>query len=387
MAEQIITGINSFLSDPLYNKINRHAIVTNDVAKTTDCILSRVALLQNEFNLVKIFSPEHGINVKGADGVYQKNSKDKYTGLPVISLYGDHLFPKAEDLSDVDIVLFDIPDVGCRFYTYLWTMTYVMEACAKYGKQLIILDRPNPLGGILSLAEGPMLDEETCSSFIGRWSIPVRHSCTLGELALYFSATKIKDLDLKTIPVLNWQRKQFAGTPGFDFYPTSPAIKNSAAALLYPGTGLLEGIYINEGRGTENPFSIFGAPWIEAEILANAMQSKKLTGIIFNPCKYIPTESLYKGEKCNGLELIISDTSVFNPVNTGIELLKTLFQLFPGETRERLYKTLANPSGRGHLDKLIGINNSFEKLKSGIDIQTNVSKFWPSEITPFLLYK
>src|SRR6186997_902291 len=202
--QQVISGIDAFLQDPEVNKDSRFAIVTNNAAFTSDRILSRLSLLNKGFNLIKIFSPEHGIAVKGADGSYQKNAIDIKTALPIISLYGDRLMPTEEDLTDIDIVLFDIPDVGCRFYTYLWTMTYVMEACAKYNKRLIILDRPNPIGGNLEMVEGPMMDEKTCASFIGRWSIPIRHSCTVGELANYFSGKKLNGLDLKIVQIKNW---------------------------------------------------------------------------------------------------------------------------------------------------------------------------------------
>jgi len=147
--QQVISGIDIFLQDPEVNKNLRFAIVANNAAFTSARILSRLKLVDKGFNLVKIFSPEHGISVKGADGSYQKDAIDIKTALPIISLYGDRLMPTEEDLKDIDIVLFDIPDVGCRFYTYLWTMTYVMEACAKYNKQLIILDRPNPISGNL----------------------------------------------------------------------------------------------------------------------------------------------------------------------------------------------------------------------------------------------
>lgn len=201
--QRVIPGIDTFLQQCELYKSRRLGLVTNNAAFTSDGLLSRLALLKNEFNLKKIFSPEHGISVKGEDGVYQKHSIDIKTDLPIISLYSDRLMPTEEDLSDIDVVLFDIPDVGCRFYTYLWTMTYVMEACAKYKKQLIILDRPNPIGGSLNMAEGPMLDEINCSSFIGRWSIPIRHCCTIGELANYFSAKKINGIDLKIISVKN----------------------------------------------------------------------------------------------------------------------------------------------------------------------------------------
>ena len=382
---QIITGIDSFLSAPKEDKNSRFAMVTNNAAFTSDRILSRLALVKDGFNLIRIFSPEHGISVKGADGVYQKHSTDIKTDLPIISLYGDRLLPTEEDLSDIDIVLFDIPDVGCRFYTYLWTMTYVMEACAKYNKQLIILDRPNPIGGDLDMAEGPMLDENNCSSFIGRWPIPIRHSCTLGELALYFAEKRIKGLDLKIIPVKNWSRNQMAGIPGFEFYPTSPAIQNISTALVYPGMGLLEGINLNEGRGTDKPFLKFGAPWINAEEMHEGLLDKLIFGIKTKPCSFVPDDSLYKGEVCNGLELTITDEKTIQPVSFGIKLISLLFNLYPQHITERAYVTNANPTGRGHLDKLLGIKNAFDVISSNASIETNIST-WPEEIGFCLIY-
>jgi uncharacterized protein YbbC (DUF1343 family) len=294
--------------------------------------------------------------------------------------------PAEEDLKDIDIVLFDIPDVGCRFYTYLWTMTYVMEACAKYNKQLIILDRPNPISGNLEMAEGPMLDEKECSSFIGRWSVPVRHACTLGELANYFSHKKVNGLDLKIIRTKNWQRNQIAGTDGFDFYPTSPAIKNISTALVYPGVGLLEGINVNEGRGTDKPFMQFGAPWIDSEEFKKELNKKNITGVEMKTCSYLPTDSLYKDEKCYGLELTVTDANQFHPVAFGIQVISALFKLYPLYIKERAYVTNVNPSGGGHLDKLLGIRHAFDLLKRGETIQMDVSRLWPAEMTPHLLY-
>ena len=385
--QQVISGIDTFLQEPEANKNSKFAIVTNNAAFTSAGILSRLELVDKRFNLAKIFSPEHGISVKGEDGVYQKDSIDIKTALPIISLYGDRLMPGEEDLEDIDIVLFDIPDVGCRFYTYLWTMTYVMEACAKYNKQLIILDRPNPIGGNLEMAEGPMLDEKECSSFIGRWSIPVRHSCTLGELANYFSHKKVKGLDLKIITAKNWQRNQVAGAKGFDFYPTSPAIKNIPTALVYPGMGLLEGIHVNEGRGTDKPFMQFGAPWINSENIKEELKKKNMKGVDMNPCSYLPTDSLYKDEKCYGLELNVTDAYQFHPVAFGIHVIAALFKLYPSHVKERAYVTNANPSGGGHLNKLLGIKNAFDLFKSNASIETEVFNYWQKEISSYLLYK
>jgi uncharacterized protein YbbC (DUF1343 family) len=380
--QQVISGIDVFLQDPEVNKNSRFAIVTNNAAFTSDRILSRLALVEKGFNLVKIFSPEHGISVKGADGSYQNDSIDIKTALPIISLYGDRLMPTEDDLKDIDIVLFDIPDVGCRFYTYLWTMTYVMEACAKYNKPLIILDRSNPIGGNIEMAEGPMLDEKNCASFIGRWSIPIRHSCTLGELATYFSKKKIKGLDLKVISVKNWSRDQITN----DFYPTSPAIQNVSTALVYPGMGLFEGINVNEGRGTDKPFLQFGAPWVNADELHLELNNKKIFGIDLRACSYVPTDSLYKGETCNGLELNLTDANKFYPVAFGVDLISALFKLFPREIKERAYITNVNPTGGGHLDKLLGIKNAFELFRSNTSTETNVSDHWPEEIANSLFY-
>lgn len=166
MSSQILFGIDHFLQQRKYKK-KRLALVTNDAALTSQGNKTRIALLQNGFNLVRLFSPEHGVNANAADGTFVQNSIDMITSLRSISLYGDHFAPTEKEVEDLDFILFDIPDVGCRFYTYLWTMTYVMEACAAYNKPLLILDRPNPISGNISLAEGPMADE-SCSSFIGR---------------------------------------------------------------------------------------------------------------------------------------------------------------------------------------------------------------------------
>ena len=384
--QQVIPGIDGFLQKTELFKNHRLGLVTNNAAFTSGRLLSRLALLKNGFNLVKIFSPEHGISVKGEDGVYQSHSTDIKTDLPVISLYGDRLMPSEEDLAGTDVILFDIPDVGCRFYTYLWTMTYVMEACAKYNKQLIILDRPNPIGGDLSKTEGPMLDEINCSSFIGRWSMPVRHSCTLGELANYFLAKKVNGLDLKIIAAQNWKRDRIAGTDGFDFYPTSPAIQNISTALVYPGMGLLEGINVNEGRGTAHPFMQFGASWINAEELKTVIIQKDLPGIDIKSCSYIPIDSLYKNENCNGLELKITDPGKFRPVSFGMHLIAALHKLYPDQVKERAYVTNANPSGKGHLDKLLGIKNASDLFRHETAIKTEVSGAWSMEVGSYLLY-
>lgn len=384
--EKVLFGIDYLLLQKNKFQGYRLALATNNAATTSSGESSRIALLKADFAIAKLFSPEHGLTAQGEDGAYQNNSTDSLTQLPIISLYSEHLMPTAEDMVDIDMVLFDIPDVGCRFYTYLWTMTYVMEACALHNKPLVILDRPNPIGGDIDRAEGPMLDEKNCSSFIGRWDIPVRHSCTLGELAIYFSATRNIDIDLKVIPLKNWERNQLPSENNWRFNPTSPAISTIETALCYPGSGLFEGINVNEGRGSNKPFTIFGAPWINASLLLKKITTLNLPGVQFSEIQYAPSGSLYAGEICFGLSLLITNENTFLPVQTGITIIQNLFSLFPDQCRERLYKTVANPSGEKHLDKLLGIENSFLTLKEGNKISTDLKNDWKEKITPFLVY-
>lgn len=377
-------GIDILLQQPAY-KHKRIALVTNNAATTSTGELSRSALLKKGFNITSIFSPEHGISTTGEDGAFQHNITDTVTGLPVISLYGNKSAPTANDLQDIDWVLFDIPDVGCRFYTYLWTMTHVMEACALNHKPLTVLDRPNPIGAELSKAEGPFLDEQNCSSFIGRWNIPLKHCCTFGELALYFAAEKNIRVQLSIIKAANWQRHQTA-VHDFFFTATSPAIQHIQAALLYPGTGLLEGVNVNEGRGTAKPFQQFGAPWINAEQLQHNVQQKNIPGLFSTAVSYIPVSGLYHNQRCNGLQLHIRNETEFHAVQTGITLLQCLQQLYPQYIKERLYKTNANPTGSGHLSKLLGISNAFQKLQTQQPVITELQQEWAGKINPFLLY-
>ena len=387
-SHKLLFGVDHFLQRADKFSHLQFALVTNDAATTSDGTLSRIDLLRKGIKLTKLFSPEHGLTAQGEDGSFQTNITDIATGLPVISLYGDRLKPSGEDLADIDAVLFDIPDIGCRFYTYLWTMTYIMEACAEFNKPLFILDRPNPLSGDLNLIEGPMLDEANCSSFIGRWSIPVRHSCSLGELANYFAATRIKALDLQISQVQNWNREQTVINAKWLFVPPSPAIPGADTALLYPGIGLLEGINVNEGRGTDDPFKILGAPWINAAQIHEEFENLKLPGIIARPYSYEPGFGLYCNEKCHGLQLKIADIFSFRPVRMGLELINLIASLYPGNCKERLYKTTANPTGERHLDKLTGIYHSFEKIKDKelIDLGQDMSA-WKEVIDPYLLYQ
>lgn len=360
------------------------ALVTNEAARSFTGIHSRALLLQNGYKLQRLFSPEHGLLATGADGAPQPDGTDALTGLPVTSLYGEKLAPPAAALQETDLVVFDVPDVGCRFYTYLWTLTHVMEACAAYQKPLLVLDRPNPTGAVLSAAEGPWLDEQHCASFLGRWRMPLRHACTLGELARWFAATRLPQLELEVVPVQGYQRHHTA-LHDFPFIPTSPAIPTIQTAFAYPATCLLEGLNVNEGRGTEAPFRYCGAPWIDGANWCRALQQQLPPGVQVEPIRYTAAAPPYEGETCGGLLLTVTDHRVFKPVETGLLLIRTLHQCYPQLLQERPYPTAVNPSGTGHLNRLLGQPHAFSLATAGA-LSTDVSG-WEEAMAASLLYQ
>jgi uncharacterized protein YbbC (DUF1343 family) len=349
-------GIDRVLAQSPAWKNSRIALVTNHAATTNTLVPSRLALLQAGFRIEKLFSPEHGLDVKGADGHKMHDGIDAVTALPVVSLYSQKLAPTAEDLEEVDLVVFDIPDVGSRFYTYLWTMTHVMEACAAHGKKMIILDRPNPVSGRMDLAEGPTL-EEAQASFIGRWPIPIRHSCTLGELAVYFNKEKKLGCDLDVIRCNGWDREMFQPDWGTTFVATSPAIRRFEAMLLYPGLCLLEATNLSEGRSTDFSFTAMGAPWMCGEELAQLLQQLGMDEIQPKPVSFVPNEGKYAGQRCNGIQFDIIDPVIFKPVYLGMLLVKMVKERYK-EFNWGVYPTMVNPDGKHHLDKLLGIPNT-----------------------------
>ncbi len=366
-------------------------LVTNHAATTNTLQPSRKALLDAGFNIVTLFSPEHGLDVTGADGQAMKDGTDALTGLPVISLYGSKLAPSHEDLTGIDLLLFDIPDIGSRFYTYLWTMTYVMEAAANNNKTLIILDRPNPVSGDLSLVEGPMLNTAN-ASFIGRWPMPVRHSCTFGELALYFNASQQINATIHVIKCEGWERRMFQPDWGIPFVPTSPAIQSFESMLLYPGLCLLEATNISEGRGTKQAFTIAGAPWIKGRALAGILNEMGLEDVNVQPVDFIPTSGKYEGQSCSGVQFHVKEPAYFQSVTNGLLLIKLIQTLYPGHFEWAPYPTHVNPTGKEHLDKLLGISNSEDLFRlplpaliAAITKQT-ACPGWKCEIEGFLLY-
>jgi uncharacterized protein YbbC (DUF1343 family) len=300
----------------------------------------------NEIEGVKIvafFGPEHGIRGEVPDGKSISHGVDAKTGIPVFSLYGEVKKPTEEMLKDIDVLIFDIQDVGARFYTYISTMSYCMEACAEMGKKFIVLDRPNPIRGVY--VDGPIL-EPRFKSFVGLHPIPVAHGMTVGELAKMFNdegwLENAVKADLTVVKMENYSRRMWFDQTGLPWVKPSPNMMTLKTAIVYTATCFIEGTNVSEGRGTQHPFEWIGAPWIDGEKLAKELNHYKLPGVKFEPISFTPTDiekvtvdPKYEGEKCGGVYLNVYDREKFEPVKVGVYILYALKKLYPDKFKWR----------------------------------------------------
>ena len=286
-----------------------------------------IDLLHNAKNLslVALFSPEHGLQGK-LDQSEILDARDEATNLPIYSLYGKTRRPSPEHLQDIDTFVFDIQDIGTRFYTYISTMGNAMEVAAEHKLKFVVLDRPNPLGG--TLVEGPVLDPGK-ESFVGYHPIAVRHGMTVGELAKMFRAELGLELDLQVIKVEHWRPETYWDATGLAWVNPSPNMRSLAQAVLYPGVGLLETTNVSVGRGTDTPFEVLGSPWIDGRTLAAELNSRQLPGVRFVPIRFTPNASKFSGKVCGGVNITVTNRSIFESVLTGIHLAHALRKLYP----------------------------------------------------------
>jgi uncharacterized protein YbbC (DUF1343 family) len=304
--------------------------------------------------LVALFSPEHGI--RGAVDEKVADARDEKTGLPVYSLYGERRKPTADTLKGIDTLVYDIQDAGCRFYTYISTLGLVMEAAAEHGLGVVVLDRPNPIGGLG--IEGPVLDAGR-ESFVAFHRLPVRHGLTVGELARLFNAERrARDgkpivCDLEVVAMKGWRRGDLFDRTNLTWMNPSPNLRSLTQALLYPGVGLLETTNVSVGRGTDRPFEWVGAPWIDGQQFARAMAAEKLEGVRFVPLRQTPAGSVHKGAECGGVQVIVDDWSKFLPVRTGLAMACVLRRLYPDGWKVDRF------------DTLLGHKTTFEGVKAG----------------------
>lgn len=344
----------------------RVGLVTNDAARlgTDATCRTREGLLRAGVPLQRLFGPEHGLIATAIDGARVDDTIDTVTGLPVVSLYGARMRPTAEQLGDLDVLLFDIPDVGARCYTYAWTLFHALRACADVSVPLLVLDRPNPLGGCLHVAEGPVLEKE-CRSFIGEDDIPLRHSLTLGELARLWQREHWPAAMLEVVPCEGWNRKQAWPAVGRPWIPPSPAMPSFESTIWYPGTCLFEATNLSVGRGTDVPFAQIGAPWLRAEAVIERVAGEAAQiGARLRACEFMPTEGPWRGTSCRGIRIVDAtppdgDRSVWiaqttRPVQLGLALLDAIVRQHPDDFSWAHYPTAANPTGTDHFARLIG---------------------------------
>ena len=326
--------------------------------------------------LTALFGPEHGLRSNAEDGIAVASSIDPATGVPVHSLYGEMRQPDEATLRDVDILLCDIQDVGVRFYTFLSTLFETMKGCAEFGIPVVVLDRPNPIGG--ELVEGNILDPAFCS-FVGVYPLPVRHGMTLGELAFLLNEERELGAEVSVVEMRGWDRANYWADTGLIWVPPSPNMPTADTTLVYPGMCFFEGTNLSEGRGTTRPFEQVGAPFVDGNRLAEELNREPIPGALFRPVSFVPASGKFADQTCEGIHLHVIDREIFRPVTAGLTTLTTAARLWPESFAWRL-------PGHGihNFDKLAGTDRIRFAIDNGANLETLMSQ-WDQERETFMV--
>ena len=368
-----------------YNELfqnKRVGIVTNHTAYNSHHKhIIDVFLEMPDVKVTALFGPEHGIRGSAEAGAKVDSETDPLRHVPIYSLYGKTRKPMPEMLKDVDLLVFDIQDIGARFYTYIYTMAYAMEAAAEQGIPFVVCDRPNPITGVK--VEGNILDPKF-ASFVGLFPIPVRHGMTVGELARMFNgegwlANGVK-ADLTVIPLKNWRREMWFDQTGLTFIKPSPNMPDLASATVYPGICLVEGTNVSAGRGTSIPFQVFGAPWVDGAQFSNALNALRLAGVDFKDTVFTPVpiegaalNPKYKNRRCGGVKIRVTNRDRFQPFRGGLEIINLLYRMYPDSFRWR-------ESG---FDRLCGTDTIRKAIIAGQPIDKIVES-WREDFADFM---
>lgn len=324
---RVLSGLDLLRRDPALLAGRRFALLANQAAVTAELEPAWEALARTKGELVRLFAPEHGLHGVAQD--MEAVGDEVLAGVPVRSLYGSDestLAPSPQELKEVEAVVVDLPDIGCRYYTFAATMAHVMAACAAAGVEVIVCDRPNPLGG-LALEGGPV--EEGRRSFVSELPVPVRHGLTLGEIALLLQAERHPELKLTVVPCQGWVRCHWWDETGLPWVAPSPNMPTLTTATLYSGACLVEATNLSEGRGTTRPFQLIGAPWLDGGELARRLNARSLPGCRFRPCRFRPEFGKWAGQVCGGVEWHLLDRLALRPLATGVALLEEARALAP----------------------------------------------------------
>ncbi len=395
--DKVKLGIEVFLEKHLSLVDGKKVGLITNPSGVDSRLKSTAELFQNhpQINLVALYGPEHGIRGNAQAGEYVPFYVDKKYQIPVFSLYGqsrkpdpgmlknidDYMrsydiqeegkSPESGMIGDLEVMIFDIQDVGTRIYTYIATMAYCMEACAQNGIEFIVLDRPNPING--RDTEGPLLEFPDYSSFVGLYPIPVRHGMTAGELAKLFNSEFLKKkVSLTVIPMEGWERQMWYDDTSLPWVIPSPNMPTLDTAMVYPGQVFLEGTNVSEGRGTTRPFELFGAPWIDGHELTKKINSLNPPGVDFREAWFTPTFSKFKGELCGGAQVHVADRNSFQPFATVLHIIKTVMDSYPDEFRFH----------EEYFDKIMGSSKIREALLKGTGVE-DIIKSYTQELKAF----
>jgi len=384
------TGLQCLLSAFYADfRSQRCGLIMHPASVTANLETSAEALIKAGFNLDRLFGPQHGARGEKQDNMIESDSyRDPVLDLPVYSLYGDVRKPTPEMLKGLDTLFFDLQDVGVRVYTFIWTMALAMEACAENNVKFVVLDRPNPLGGIK--LEGELL-KKGFESFVGLHVIPLRHGLTCGELALWLKNQQNINCDLDVITCKGLSRDMLWQETGLPWVMPSPNLPTIDSCFVYPGMVLLEGTNISEGRGTTRPFEIFGAPWLDNHKLVQHLNSAGLPGVIFRVLSFEPTFNKYAGQLCYGAQIHVTDPYIFESVRMTVEILRMAREMAPDDFNWRP-PPYEYEHKRWPIDILWGSDNLRREIDSGMatdnildGVDDELRKF-TRQVEPYLLY-
>ena len=387
MKKIVKNGIDNIASVDALLKGKRLGLITNPTGTLKD-MTAIIDLLHEKYNLTALYSPEHGVRGDAQAGAKIIDEVDPLTGVMSYTLFGSGARLNEENTKDVDLMVIDIQDVGARFYTYLYTMSYSMADCKRLGIPVVIFDRINPIGGVK--VEGTICDD-AFKSFVGDYNLPTRTGVTMGELALYLAGTRPEEFgcELTVVPCEGWTRDTYADETDLSWVIPSPNLPTIDGAELYIGTCIFEGTNVSEGRGTTIPFEIIGAPWLKSYEVVKAMNEKNLPGVRFRAGCFTPTFSKYQGELCYAVQPHVTDRRVFKSFETGLYLLEVIKDLHPDDFEYRQY-SITTGNASYPLDRLLGT----DKFRSGelnaaemIEYYKQGLEEYKEKIKPYLLYQ
>ncbi|MEE8259794.1 MAG: DUF1343 domain-containing protein [Nitrospinaceae bacterium] len=382
--KKVTTGLERLLAAPKkYIKGNRIGLLVNHTSVAADGLPSFIHFHRNtDFQLIKLFAPEHGLYGVDQDMVNVDHGSEPATNTTIVSLYGKNhasLTPETGLMKNIDTLVFDIQDIGSRYYTFIYTLANCMQTCKQAGVPVVVCDRPNPINGIQ--VEGNLV-QEGWYSFVGQYSLPNRHGMTVGELAQWFNDELGIGCDLTVVPMQGWKREMWYDQTGLLWVAPSPNMPTAATTTVYPGMCLIEGTQLSEGRGTTLPFELCGAPGIEAHRLAQALTDEKLPGVLFRPQYFKPTFQKCAGKTCGGVQLHVTDRDAFKPLLTGVAVIRAIAHLFP-----KVFKWRTEPyefvSDRPAIDLLYGHPEFRETLLNGPQTLRDIEASWQTDLANF----